>query len=49
MKPEDGQAILLFFLEEGDNWDLKSFIDIFKERIGKDFNKIDSKKKIDKS
>ena len=49
VKPEDGQAILLFFLEEGDNWDLKSFIDLFKERIGKDFNKIDSKKKIDKS
>ena len=34
VKPEDGgQAVLLFFLEEGESYDLKSFLDIFKERI----------------
>jgi hypothetical protein len=45
VKPEDGgQAILLFFLVEGDSYDLKSFLDIFKEKIADSFNKVDSKK-----
>ena len=44
-KPEDGgQAVLLFFLVEGDSYDLKSFLDIFKERIAYSFKKVDSKK-----
>jgi hypothetical protein len=45
VKPEDsGQAILLFFLVEGDSYDLKSFLDIFKEKIADSFNKVNSKK-----
>lgn len=47
--PEDGgQAVLLFFLEEGESFDLKSFLDIFKDRISNSFEKIDSKKLPDK-
>jgi hypothetical protein len=43
--PEDGgQAVLLFFLEEGDSYDFKSFLENFKERLSKSFEKIDSKK-----
>lgn len=49
MKPEDGgQAVLLFFLEEGDSYDLKSFLDIFKDKITDSFKKVDSKKLPDK-
>ena len=45
VKPEDGgKAVLLFFLVAGDNYDLKSFLDIFKERIAHSFKKVDPKK-----
>ena len=43
--PEDcGQAVFKFFLVEGDNYDLRSFIEEFKNRILYSFEKIDSKK-----
>jgi hypothetical protein len=45
VKPEDGgQAVLLFFLVAGDSYDLKSFLDIFKERIAHSFKKVEPKK-----
>ncbi len=45
VKPEDGgQAVLLFFLVAGDSYDLKSFLDIFKERIAHSFKKVDPTK-----
>jgi len=42
VKAEDGgQSVLLFFLAEGDSYDLKSFLDRFKERISHSFKKIE--------
>ena len=49
VKAEDGgQSVLLFFLAEGDSYDLKSFLDRFKERISHSFKKIEQKKLPDK-